>query len=30
VEIVGLDAIEIRKAGERFVDAIVARMRSGV
>jgi hypothetical protein len=28
-EIVGLDAVEIRKAGERFVDAFVARMRSG-
>ena len=28
-EIVGLDAVEIRKAGERLVDAFVARMRSG-
>ena len=28
-EIVGLDSVEIRKAGERFVDAFVARMRSG-
>jgi hypothetical protein len=29
-EIVGLDAVAIRKAGERFVDAFVARIRSGV
>jgi hypothetical protein len=28
-ELVGLDAVEIRKASERFVDAFVARMRSG-
>jgi hypothetical protein len=25
-EVVGLDAVEIRKAGERLVDAFVARM----
>jgi hypothetical protein len=29
-EIVGLDAVAIRKAGERFVDAFVARIRYGV
>lgn len=28
-EIEGLDAVEIRKRGERFVDAFVARMRNG-
>lgn len=28
-EIVGVDAVETRKAGERFVDRFVARMRSG-
>jgi hypothetical protein len=28
-EIVGLDAVEIRKRAERFVDAFTARMRSG-
>jgi hypothetical protein len=29
-EIVGLDAVEIRKRAERFVDAFVSRIRSGV
>jgi hypothetical protein len=29
VEIVGLDAVEIRKRAEHFVDAFTARMRSG-
>jgi hypothetical protein len=29
-EIVGLDAVEIRKRAERFVDAFTARMRFGV
>ena len=29
VEIVGLDAIEIRKRAEHFVDSFTARMRSG-
>ena len=29
VEIVGLDAVEIRQHAERFVDAFTARMRSG-
>jgi hypothetical protein len=29
VEIVGLDAVEIKKASEIFVDAFTARMRSG-
>jgi hypothetical protein len=28
-EIVGLDAVEIRKAGEQFVDAFTMRMRTG-
>ncbi len=28
-ELVGLDAVEIRMASERFVDVFVVRMRSG-